>query len=218
MKAFIHNSRFSSNYTYEEIKEKLGLPFVPPNGKIFIPKYKYVTYRQLENGVITIYFYPNLPGMPNSYFTTSHSSYELFEKLHKALPDLKVSSLEYTIDLYCKDEQHIADLFYLLRKNMYFSRGKITASKGGRVDGADLVRTTNSVYQVNLDSRSRYIKIYERGNDEDKSGIKKKVWQHGDCNRVRIEFTYKRPILKKATPDTIEDLLLKPNLNQILGS
>jgi hypothetical protein len=219
--AFIHNTRFSSDYSYNDIENNLGIKLYPErNKKSYMTNYTSIAYGQLKNGKITVFYNPIKPVFPYTYITTSDSSYDLFLELYKALPDLKVSALEYTIDLYCINQQHIADLFYLLRKNMYCSRGTSTATKGGRLDSTNLVRSTNAVYQVNLKSKSRYIKIYERGNDGIKQASLKKnkgLWKHKDCNRVRIEYTYKRPKLKRSSPDNMEDLLTNPNLRQILG-
>ena len=221
VKAFIHSSRFSSDYSYNDIQNNLGIKLFPDRNSIsHMPNYNSMAYGQLKKGKITVFFNPIKAGMPYTYITTSNSSYDLFLELYKGLPDLNVSSLEYTIDLYCVNQQHIADLFYILRKSMYCSRGLSTATKGGRLDGTDLIRSTNAVYQVNLKSKSRYIKIYERGDDgiKQESLIKNKgLWKHKDCNRVRIEYTYKRPRLKKCSPDNIKDLVTDPNLRQILG-
>jgi len=220
VRAFIHRLRLSSDYTYKDINQNLcGLAIKQNNGKK-MSNYEFISYGHLEDGKITVYSYYTIAGMPMSFLTTSDVSRKLLTAIYKALPNWNVSNVEYTIDLFCADQQHVADLFYLLRKNMYFPRGKITSTKGGRLDGVDIIRTTNAVYQVNYNSKSRYIKIYERGDDKDKkvsAERKKGYWSHKDCNRVRIEFTYKRPRLKLKSPCTLQQLLSDTNMIQLLG-
>ena len=41
-------------------------------------------------------------------------------------PDLQVSSLEYTIDFFCHSRESVNNLFYLLRRYMFFPYTKST--------------------------------------------------------------------------------------------
>lgn len=222
IKAFIHNTKFSSNYTYTEVNTKLVKLYSPKNKKKYLqrqPYYTGVAFGSLKNGRITVYFNPIIPGMPYTYFTTTDSSYNLFIEIYNALPDLFCSNIEYTIDIFCKDHVTVGRLFHILRKNMYFSRGTETNTIGGYLDGEERNNGRNSVYQVNSGSRSRYIKIYERGEDTKKIILVHKpgYWNLRDCDRVRIEVTYKRPKLKAKNPENMKELILTPKIDQLLG-
>lgn len=221
IKAFIHTVKFSSaDLDYGEIEKKVGPLFIPTDYNHRIPKYRHAAYRQLNNGSVTIYFEPLKGCMPSTYITTSSAKHRFLSELHKLIPDLTLSYVEYTIDLFCKDHIDVANLFYVLRKNIHFPYANKTTTKGGQLTGMEIRRTKNALFQVNFLSRSRYLKVYERGKDGKKSDTpKRKIgrWEHKDCDRVRIEYVYKRPRLKGKGPYTLDGLMKNPNFGQIIG-
>jgi hypothetical protein len=222
IKPFIHKVKFSSQqYDYGDYQNQIGrLQIASPEYNHQIPNYRKAAFRQMKHGRIVVYFDPLIPGMPLTYIMPSSAEFKLLYELYKKMPDLSLSYIEYTIDLFCKNHFEVADLFYVLRKNIYFPWANNTITRGGRLTGIDLNRTTNALFQVNAQSRTRYLKIYERGNDENKKFTPKRNigrWNHKDCDRVRIEYVYKKNKLNKKGPYSLKNLFEDVNFLQIIG-
>lgn len=215
VKVFIHRIKFFSYYKIKEIENIFGKLFYSYKFDSKMENYLMHVYKQLKNGKLTIYFYPREGYFPKAYFVSNSASHKLVFELYQLMPELKLSQIEYTIDFYCKENKNIAKLFYFLRKNIYFPYAKETyTNKGGRFAGIELNRSTNALFQVDPNSTSRYIKIYERGKDKDKQG---KSWPHKNCDRVRLEFVYKRRKLKARGLNTLSNLFQNPMFSQLIG-
>jgi hypothetical protein len=217
----IHRVKFSSpEFGYSEIVENLVKLKVQEGRDKKMPNYNNFAYGQLRDGTITVYFNPLSAFFPPIFIIPSSTNIGLLNELYQAIPELDLSYIEYTIDLYCKNSNAVIDLFYALRKNIYFPWGNKTRTSGGAFYGIDNERTINAIFQVNVQSSTRYLKIYERGHDKDKEYTpKKKIgrWKHKNCDRVRIEYVYKRPKTKQKGPSTLLALLKNPIFLQIIG-
>jgi hypothetical protein len=179
---------------------------------------------------VTINYNPSNSYLPKLLISTASPTVaELFElDLFFSLGShslVEFSSIEYTIDFYCRDSTSVGNLFYVLRRNYYCPYSKSTAMRGGEFEGYShkqnysLDRKENAVFFVNFASTPtrvrKRIKIYERGCDSTKRS-QGKGWNHNDCDRVRFEATIKRPILAKHSIKHVRDLFLTPNFTKML--
>ena len=98
---------------------------------------------------------------------------------------LNLSSVEYTIDLFCSDSSTVRKLYYLLKKYLVLKYKR-----------KQFIRFYENKPEFNF---SNYIddkfKIYERGNDNLR--LENNAWRFDDIDRLRLEFTANRYYLKK---------------------
>lgn len=221
IKVLIHRSVFSGLYGSEKIgraMENQEIKWFRNKTRAF-PSYSYKANVQLENGEVEIFSLRNTFG-PSCIITTPDSTYEMLRFLYRGLPKLKIYSLEYTIDFYCKNPEAVADLFYLVRRDLYRRNAKRTSMEGGEFygwrDWLKNMRKTNAVYYIWVGKKSgKHIKVYERGDDSMKLPGRQ-GWRHEDVDRVRIEFKLRRAaITKKYGLSTLKDLLINPKFADI---
>lgn len=221
LKVLIHRSVFSGLYGSEKLERAMGnqeIKWIPNKTRAF-SSYSYKANIQLEQGEVDIFSLRKTFG-PSCIIATADSTYDMLHYLRKSLPNLKIYSLEYAIDHYCKNPEAVADIFYLLRRYLYRRNAKLTSMVGGKFFGwqdwlKDL-RESNAVYYIQMGKKSgKHIKVYERGPDSKKlSGTKE--WRHEDVDRVRIEFKLKRlAITKKYGLSTLKQLLMAPKFADI---
>ncbi len=137
----IHRSIFFiQKSSYGEIEERLGKigEDMSLNVKEMYlkrePGYRQVGFIQRGLGVLTVFFNPKEACWPWFRFHTSQSSQAALMALFDDLPDypgLQVSSLEYAIDFFCQSHESVNNLFYLLRRYMFFPYAKSTRMRGG---------------------------------------------------------------------------------------
>ncbi len=237
-KAFIHRIRLSSTLTYSELNKIYpGKIHQPNNSKSLAQKqigglYNNLGWFHLSTGKRVQIFYnktkPELPNMLLSFNTPSikeltelHQKIFLFKESYPATEQyntkwLIISSIEYTIDFFCRNNTDVGNLFFCLRRDCYFPYSKKTKTTGGYFGGwsheqdYSKDRHTNSIFYANYGANSlsrlnRCVKIYERGADKDKSKSSQD-WLHENCDRVRYELTIKRNILRKHGITNIPDL------------
>lgn len=114
------------------------------------------------------------------------NSYKTFlENLNNKLPNLKISSAEYTIDVFCNLLIENNILFSVVGRTLYISYQKGFSFFGGQVVGYG----GKKIYNIGCHVGGR-TKFYQRGEDEDKEG--KKGWKVEDLDRVRFEYTANR--------------------------
>ena len=110
----IHRIRFSGDYDYDQIKAKIGnLKIISTKDKFFktIAKGKF-------NGIeLRIGLYPR-PPIRSDYFRCmiykTFNSHDSLLKFKNTFPNLKMSKVEYVIDLKCRDSNSTGNLFDLL--------------------------------------------------------------------------------------------------------
>ncbi|EMS78446.1 hypothetical protein [Desulfotignum phosphitoxidans] len=220
IKAHIHTGKFSSDYSFNEVRKALGNFKITDNN--YNKNYERAAIRNTKKQLFKLFFNNQKPGVPKTYLeiygkTLCHST---VKDLYQKLPHLRVSQLEYTIDLFCNNHEEVAYLFYILRRHLFFPYAKSTSMSGGRYSLLDLNRSTNAVFEINYKSRIWAAKVYERGPDgpNNQTAVKRrKRWKHLDCDRVRIEITAKRKKLKTKNTATIEELFNSPKFTKMLG-
>jgi hypothetical protein len=180
-------------------------------------RYTFKRNIQLDTGKIKLHFKPEHLGYgPSCLLATNMSTYDHLSNIHQRLPKLKITRLEYAIDLYCRDPDAVADLLWLIRRYLYAPNALQTSMVGGKFFGyKDYARVINAVYYIWMAKFSgKHIKVYERGPSLPKKG--NIGWAHEDVDRVRIEFKLQRRVIaKKYGLSTLKDLLMDPNFAAI---
>jgi hypothetical protein len=138
-----------------------------------------------------VYIYPRKDLSPEEHK-------RFLNQLNSSLPRLKVSSVEYAVDLFCKSPDTVRGLFEVIIKYLYIrSQREIII-----IDNSEN-RHSNRLYRI-----GKYYKMYERGKDIHKQ--REKGWHVKDLDRVRFEFTADREKLKEREIKTLEDLIDDP--------
>ena len=214
----IHRSKFFiKQCRFGEVAERLGKIKVlsPKESLMYLirePGYRQVGFIQREFGVLTVYFNPKEAWWPKFRFHTNHSSQDALMALYDDFPELEVSSLEYAIDFFCDSPKSVSNLFYILRRYMFFPHAKSTIIRGDKSLGWNESRKYNSVYHV--DMGKNHAKIYERGDDN--NGLRgRSGWLHKNVNRVRLEFTFARPFLVRKNITDLRSLIIDPKFRHL---
>ena len=201
IRPLIHRSKFFiKKCSYREVVERLGkIGVLSPGKSLFYlqrePGYRQVGFIRRGLGVLTVFFNPKEAWWPRFRFHTSQSSQAALMALHDDMPgypDLHVSSLEYAIDFFCHTRESVNNLFYLLRRYMFFPYAKSTRMEGGEFLGWNESRIENAVHHIEMGAN--HAKIYERG-DDDSGFDDRKGWPHENVDRIRLEFTFGRNFL-----------------------
>ena len=153
----IHNITLSGNYLYRDIEKELGTLRVDNEYEAYsILPYEKRAYRNFERARFTIYTNPKAGYLPKSMIRFKYGKHFPLFELGNKLPDLKVSSLEYAIDFFCKNNrrpQSVRNLFLLLRHYLY-RRNVITTEF--------YTNRENFTYYIGA---GKIFKIYERADD-----------------------------------------------------
>lgn len=131
---------------------------------------------------------------------------ELLKFIHLWFPNLKVSMVDYAIDEHCYDFLAAEKLFRVQLKNLF-----ITHQRNVNFLGGDLVCYGDKT-RMNSVCRINDAKMYERGPDIKKKG---KGWAMKDVDRVRLEYSAPREVLKKNGIYVIADLIRHPQFYEI---
>jgi hypothetical protein len=127
-------------------------------------------------------------------------------KIAERMPDLSVSSVEYTTDIFCYSPQAVEMLFKDVVKFIYvpYKRASGFLNDDQDFEWGDTVRI-NRVFRSNP-------KVYERGPDTKKRNGQ---WIYPDMDRVRLEHTLNREKLSKYNIKTLADLIRNPKFYEI---
>ncbi|MDD2337483.1 MAG: hypothetical protein PHD01_13000 [Geobacteraceae bacterium] len=193
------------NYEYfKEIFQTAGInkDFIPEKR---MPGYKTQIVVPTSNFILNIFVNPFEPYFPPFFMevipkeSISFIDYKkILSCLNDIIPNMKNSSVEYALDLFCSRPEEVENLFMMVRRSLFVRfqkesmlHGEASASWGNKT-------RMNFVYNYGGN------KAYERG-DDDKKTIN--GWNFRDLNRVRLEHTAKRDELKRHGIKTLDDLL-----------
>jgi hypothetical protein len=218
IRVLIHRSVFSGQYSLAMLQRKLGFGVQADGPFEEYSRYSYRRNIQLGTGRAGLHFkFPSDGYGPSCLITTNKSTYDHLLNIHNRLPKLKITRLEYAIDLICRDHDAVSDLLWLVKRYIYAPNAIQTSMAGGKFWGyQDRDRAKNAVYYIWMHKYSgKHIKVYERGPDSKRiPGTPK--WRHKDVDRVRIEFKLRRTaITKKYGLSTLKQLLLDPKFADI---
>jgi hypothetical protein len=136
-------------------------------------------------------------------------------ELCRLIPDASVHSLEFTIDIFCKNPKQVADLFRVFLSYLYVphQRRKMEFF-GDRFfgDSRDYERRLNAGIRVGK------MRVYERGPDEkrvetipNEYGRTRLFWWHWHVDRVRIKIVFDRSHPGRGGLDEFLDLVREVN-------
>lgn len=225
IRPLIHRVELSGRCSYDEIEKNLGHQKVlneheEENLPVHLRGCAFATYLQLGGSKLTVAYRPYAENYkPTCVIRTSDSSPELFFRLVNALSTMTVSSVEYAIDFFCKNQQAVSNLFYLIRRYLFIPRCKDAFLMGGEFEGFCEPRDTNAVYKFKF-LGAKHVKIYERGDDRKKriDNDGQPYWLHNDVDRVRLEFTFrsKGGRLRKIGIGKLSSLMLNPHFESMM--
>ena len=123
-----------------------------------------------------------------------------------------MTSIEYTVDLYCHDRESMQRLFRTMKRYLH-----IPYQRNANLYGGDIIEWGNAA-RMNAEYRAGDVTMYERGPD----GKKKKrgrqlYWDQADCDRVRLERYAPRKLLKSHDISTVDDLIGGLKFHEING-
>jgi hypothetical protein len=187
----IHAMRFSGDYDYNQIKEKIGeLTIVDTKDKLF----RIIALGKFKGVDLRISLFPKNHELFKSMISFTFKSYKHLFELRKLFPALMTSKAEYTLDLKCNDPDSTRNLFKLLRRYIYIPKKSVT-----QLIYSD---SANCTYYIGNKKKKQHLadsdlapdiplrgdfqfKVYERG----KKLInhrKKQGWHRDSLDTVRI--------------------------------
>ena len=201
----IHRLILSGPYNYDQLSDFFGrFPYQDAGRRM--PNYAKMGYTRIGKTPLTIFFNP-INYRPPCRIELTYNSLQSLLLLNTNLPELDIASVEYATDFYCPNPDRVADLFFVFWLYMFFPRYSQIKYMGGDFKGLWEEREENVVYKVGPVN-----KIYERGPDKKRSGLK---WNHEDVNRVRVEFTLRKPHLAKYNIMNFSDLIESPQITEM---
>jgi hypothetical protein len=123
---------------------------------------------------------------------TSDSNPEFLACLDEILSVPKVTLAEYAIDFKCCSPEAARDMFYLLRRYLFFpEKYHLIKIYGGEFYGWGDTPAENRVYTVQNKAKNTAVNMYERGPDKAKQWANgHPFWSSEDIDRVRLEFRF----------------------------
>lgn len=182
------------------------------------PNYQAVGYGNFGNNKYTIWTGRKMEFLPKYMFSVISPPQKRLFSLACKIPEIEISSVEYSIDIFCDDYAKVSNLFYLLRRYLYFPYRDRTDCRGGDFDGVDCERTENCAWRVwNKAQGKKCLTVYERGPDSKKKGL---GWKTDDVDRVRIEYLAKNEskVFKKFGITRLSEFVKKPYFCEIMSN
>lgn len=198
---------FSPTYDYNFFSGLIGNIGV---NKDFKPEERMPNYRmqlvsKQDSFNLNIFIYPLMLHFPSFVIevipinnVVIKDFIDFFECLDGIIPNIKVSSVEYTIDMICYEQYQVSNLFSILMRHLYIRNCKGTRLNGELRANWDKKIRMNSVYQ------NENTKLYERGCDDDKNGD---GWYSDKFDRVRFEHKADRKELKNHGINSIKEFI-----------
>jgi hypothetical protein len=234
--ARLHMIVLFGNYNYVDIVEALGEIWVDNKFKSDIrnPGYRKKAIRQEKNFFLVVFYSPKNNCLPwctieihpqKDFPVQTYKDFlkGLNKKLIEKLPDIKVSAVEYAIDVFCYEPEYVRELQWLIRRCLYlrnqmsvitFDNDEINVKgkdvKISYIYGWDKQKAYDKGYEIiEMNEVYRvgdYHKAYERGPDDNdkKKGL---GWKVVNLDRVRMEYTADRDKLKEEGIFTLPDLI-----------
>jgi hypothetical protein len=210
-KVFLHRCKFSGSYTYDDLSARLGKKLginkaYDKNSRM--PNYNTMAYTEHFGLNLTIFLNPiETINAPRCLIELSYPTQEFLMALNLLLPGLKCSSIEYTNDLFYLDATSVRKSFEVFFRYCFVPYLKIP-----RILSGHSAKYKNSS-KVNRTARIDPVKIYERG--ADKKGPHK-GWTQRKLDRIRIEFTARRELLKRKDIYELEKFIADCKYSEIV--
>lgn len=210
----LHRMRFSGPYTEFQLEERLDAkivrnPYYKKN--LRMPNYRTMACTK-HHGLLLTFFLDPIMGMdaPQCLIEVSSPKQGYLICLNTLLPGLNVSSAEYTADLFCDGVNNVRNLFEVLPRYCYVPNAKeINIYNGFSKCYSPASKYNRSAYWGD------YTKAYERG--EKKKKKKDKGWLKTNCDRVRMEFTARKDLLKRKNIYELDKFVRDCKFNEIFS-
>jgi len=207
----LHVITLSGSYGYSELVERLGKFVERPKTEKEYPMYDKKYLRQFKDFRVAFYVNPNRLYLPWSILKifplkdlppSSHR--EVLADLAGRLPRCKLHSIEYTVDIHCEPRKKARTLFWSMLKWLY-----VPYAKRVRIMGGKMLRDGEENYVAYF---GKGHKMYERGATRPSGGPS---WSDKTIDRLRLEYTAPRGVLKKHKLSMLEDLVESPKFFKI---
>lgn len=209
IEVLLHRHVFAGDYSYTELEERIGQ-------KIYVEDTESKNYRRdlyLKTGYVwfngcrvRIFWSSKYRRAPNCIIEISSPPQTHLIELNRVLPDLKLLSIEYTVDFYCSSSSAVRDLFKVLVRNIYVPRARQPNCHRGHS------QVKRQSFSLNRTCHFLRLKIYERGSGK---SIGHDGWEISLLDRVRIELKADKRVLSKNGLVTLEDLIRNCNFGRI---
>ena len=188
--ARLHKINLSGKYDYTTINEQIGPLYDDTQNNWFRKVYCKKYIRNFSNFIISVFVNPIIPTPARCFMQiiprgniTAKTHKDFLIQFDEVLPELKTSSVEYAVDLFCSDPLGVKNLYWNIIRHLF-----IPYQRKVRTLEEDLEKYGKQ-HKVNCVTRfGDSHKAYERGRDSDKD---QEGWREADLNRVRLEFTAK---------------------------
>ncbi|MGO9530769.1 MAG: hypothetical protein ACLP3B_06270 [Syntrophobacteraceae bacterium] len=207
----------SGFHSYAHLRRQLGNPKInneylkvsDHNGKVK-NRSSYNTFGNVWycGKLISVLVNPPASYYPFCMLEVNEPSQEWLIGLNSKLPNLKLSSLEYAVDIFPRDPKFVEDLTNFLSKYLHCRH-----KRSSKIEENLSTHATNSVIHYTTEKGTG--KLYSRGPDTKKIGD---GWAIENCDRSRIEF--KATIdyyLPKYGIKTLEAFIRNAKMTQILA-
>lgn len=212
IKPRLHRVVFSGDYGWNSISNLIGRPKIlnehEKTKKDRRKGYANTAVIQLEKRKIRYFYDPIMPKLPRCILETSYPTLGFLLWLNKKLPKLKMSRVEYTADVFFSSYKSVKRYFRIFNGHAYFPY-----QRWCKLLSKDRLNDKDRIQNAVLKTKS--VKIYERGPDEDKKWDKKGNHTYWDIRKtkfVRFECTARRKTLLKAGIGDLSTFLMNPKL------
>lgn len=207
-RAILHRHIFTGDYNYKEISKNIGqIKIQADKGSNYRKRnYAGMAYRTINENRLRIFYHRLAPVLPKCIIEVSSPSREVLIRLNESLSGLNLSSIEFTLDLYCSNSVSVGRLFNALLKYCYVPSCRIVRFHRGHSPRNRQTRRLNRSYYIGK------LKIYERGEDKTPWG---QGWYRSELDRVRVEFKANSELLGNNGMNSFEDFIANCNFERI---
>lgn len=188
LKPLIHRVVLSGYYNYDQVKQKIGNPKVnneclkvtDHNGDFLKNRTSYNTFANVWfcGKQVSVLVNPPARYYPFCMLEVTEPSQEWLMHLNSKLPNLKVSSVEYAVDIFPHNSEFSEELTSFLSKYLHCGH-----KRSSKIEENLSTHATNLVFHFS--TKHGIGKLYSRGPDNRKIDD---GWHIEDCDRTRIEF------------------------------
>lgn len=215
IKPGLHRVWLSGYYDYDDLEKVFNRIKILPNSGRGKRRSNYRTHAiatYWKKAKLSLFLNPDDCCYPTSIIELTSPRSGLLLELAKDLPELTLSRVEYSIDLFISNPRDVRSAFRALRRYSWFPYQ----------GSAELYSTERLNNQ--LDSKSRYYRvgekkatcvIYERGRDNDRQADGG-FWYLKDCGWIRIEFRIDYHVLRSNGISMLDSFIRDPKFRYLV--
>jgi hypothetical protein len=186
-------------FSKDDFEKRMPLKRVQKLSDIYREGFFYTNLKRKINFLISPY--PTLEPTrnkrnrpPGIYLSSTYPDPYFLLKLLEYYKILNLSYIEYAIDFFCKDNDSVRDLYYLLKKYLVIKgarKSRISKKDKRPIQNIRILEPDNDLNFTCI--FNNLTKIYERGDEKNRI---KKGWKFESIDRLRLEFTAKNYKIK----------------------